>query len=237
MNYRRTAITTWDPAAAAAQTKLLDDIAERLADQNQRLSTRVVGMAGSGAWSGGAHDAASAQIATVSTDAQAAADGIRRIRTAVTTGLVNIDTARLRLLHLAALAEADGILVADNWSLMPLDPTAENAAVKLAEWSSSISAGVAGLGAADSASAAAVESAATSLRQSDQGMYGFAPLALIGLGVAVEAATAALVAAGVITGAAVIALLLEKFGGIASIDEILSKVPDVFRSDDGPGQW
>lgn len=237
MSYQRGAIAAWDPSAAAAWTKDLDPIADRLEMGNQRIRHRVVGMGENGTWSGSAHDAACAQMTAIADQAVSTAECIRHVRTVVGTGLADVDTTRLRLLRLAELAELDGVSVSDTWTLTPIAATAEDAALKLAEWTPAISTGIADLAAADAAAAASVDAAAAALTGSDNGMHGFLPLALIGLGVAVEAATAAFIAAGVVTGAAVIALLLDKFGSIASVDEILSKVPDVFRSDDGPGQW
>lgn len=216
---------------------MLDQVAERLTSNAQRISTRVSNLPDAGSWSGAAQKAADETMRSNASEAATKADQIGAVRSSVVGGLTNIDSARLRLLRLAELAEAEGLVVADDWALTPLDPAAQDAAFKLAEWTTSITMGLASLAEADATSAATIRAAVRELRGVNTGMHGFFPIALAGLAVAVELATAALIAAGVITGAALIALLLEKFAGIASTQDILDKIPDVFRSEDGPGQY
>ncbi|OZE13464.1 hypothetical protein CH249_01305 [Rhodococcus sp. 05-2255-3B1] len=115
----------------------------------------------------------------------------RTVRSTVIAGLTNIDSARLRQLQLAELAELEGIVVADNWSLAARDPTAQDAALKLAEWRASIDMGLASLAEANMTSAAAIRAAVGELRGVNNGMHGFFPIALAGLGLTVELATAA----------------------------------------------
>lgn len=215
---------------------MLDQVAARLTSNAQRISTRVSNLPDAGSWSGAAQKAADETMRSNASEAATKANQIRAVRSSVAGGLTNIDSARLRLLRLAELAEAEGLVVADDWALTPLDPAAQDAAFKLAEWTTSITMGLASLAEADATSAATIRAAVRELR-GVSGMHGFFPIALAGLAVAVELATAALIAAGVITGAALIALLLEKFAGIASTQDILDNIPDVFRSEDGPGQY
>jgi hypothetical protein len=187
---------------------MLDQVAERLTATTLRISTRVSNLPDSGSWSGAAQKAAAQTMRSYVDDSATKADQIRAVRSSVVCGLTNIDSARLRLLRLAELAESEGIVVADNWSLTQLDPTARDAALKLAEWATSIDAGLATLAEADTTSAESIRSAVSELRGAMNDMHGFFPIALAGLGIAVELATAALIAAGVISGAALIALLL-----------------------------
>ncbi|MDV8022205.1 Tox-REase-5 domain-containing protein [Rhodococcus sp. IEGM 1330] len=237
MTYLRSTISSWDPATVAAEAKMLDEVAERLTAKTQKLDMRVANLPDTGSWSGAAQKSAAETMRSNALEAATKADQIRAVRSSVVDGLTNIDSARLRLLRLAELAESEGIVVDDDWALTPLDPAAQDAAFKLAEWTTSITVGLASLAEADATLATTIRGAASELRGVNSGMQGFFPIALAGLAVAVELATAALIAAGVITGAALIALLLEKFAGIATPQDILDKIPDVFRSEDGPGQY
>ncbi|NLU84338.1 Tox-REase-5 domain-containing protein [Rhodococcus sp. HNM0569] len=231
--YTRSQLTAWHPGTATDALSALEGLADQVEDHFGALNLRLANLPDTGGWKGDAHTAAVDKMTQVKNHATTRADALRALHAGGVAALANLDTYRIRLLANAQYAETDGLIVTDNWTVMPGSTAIEQSVVD--EWSHELSNGLAAVATADADAATAIREAAATLTESN--IQGFLPIALAGLGIAVEVAAYALVAGGVVTGAAVIAYLLDKFGGIASPSEILDHIPSEFLSDNGPGEW
>jgi hypothetical protein len=139
---------------------------------------------------------------------------------AVRDGASAIAVAREALLDAVVVAEADGCLVAPDWSVV--SNGVSHAAV--------IAAHVQALIDADESSARSIDDASAALLDGEPRR--FVPLA-IGLAWAVEAAVHAMIAAGVLSVGAMAFALVDRFGTDAW-DAIHDALPDSFFQDAGP---
>lgn len=135
-------------------------------------------------------------------------------------GASAITVAREALLDAVVVAEADGCLVAPDWSVV--NNGGSHAAV--------IAAHVQALIDADKSAARSIDDASAALLDGEP--RHFVPLA-IGLAWAVEAAVHAMIAAGVLSVGAMAFALVDRFGTDAW-DAIHDALPDSFFQDAGP---
>ncbi|RVW06279.1 Tox-REase-5 domain-containing protein [Rhodococcus spongiicola] len=233
--YGRNQIANWHPDVPYDALSALAGLADQIEDHFGALNLRLANLPDTGGWTGDAHAAAVEKLAQIRGHAIDRADALRVLRKNGITAIADLDTARQRLLATARYAEAEGLVVTDDWVVTPGSGDVDQAVID--EWVQEISSGLGTLATADTDAATAIDQAIELLTLTNGNVRGFLPVAIAGLGVAVEITAWALVAAGVVTGAAVIAYLIDKFDGIASIEDILSHIPSQFLSDNGPGEW
>ncbi|MBY6706187.1 hypothetical protein HQ308_05160 [Rhodococcus sp. BP-241] len=215
---RREVVASWDPDAVRIDATWIGDGASVLDSRAAAIDRSRVDLRE--AWQGAAGDAAVDRLGRDLAAAQRRTVQLRVLERAVRDGASAIAVAREALLDAVVMAEADGCLVAPDWSVV--SNGVSHTAV--------IAAHVQALIDADKSAARSIDDASAALLDGEP--RHFVPLA-IGLAWAVEAAVHAMIAAGVLSVGAMAFALVDRFGTDAW-DAIHDALPDSFFQDAGP---
>ncbi|WP_285184493.1 hypothetical protein [Rhodococcus sp. MEB041] len=215
---RREVVASWDPDAVRIDATWIGDGASVLDSRAAAIDRSRVDLRE--AWQGAAGDAAVDRLGRDLAAAQRRTVQLRVLERAVRDGASAIAVAREALLDAVVVAEADGCLVAPDWSVV--SNGVSHTAV--------IAAHVQALIDADESAARSIDDASAALLDGEPRR--FVPLA-IGLAWAVEAAVHAMIAAGVLSVGAMAFALVDRFGTDAW-DAIHDALPDSFFQDAGP---
>lgn len=215
---RRGVVASWDPDAVRIDAAWIGDGASVLDSRAAAIDRSRVDLRE--AWQGAAGDAAVGRLGRDLAAAQRRTTQLRVLERAVVDGASAIAVAREALLDAVVMAEADGCLVAPDWSVV--SNGVSHTAV--------IAAHVQALIDADKSAARSIDDASAALLDGEP--RHFVPLA-IGLAWAVEAAVHAMIAAGVLSVGAMAFALVDRFG-IDAWDAIHDALPDSFFQDAGP---
>lgn len=215
---RREVVASWDPDAVRIDATWIGDVASVLDSRAAAIDRSRVDLRE--AWRGAAGDAAVGRLGRDLAAAQRRTTQLRMLERAVVDGASAIAVAREALLDAVVMAEADGCLVAPDWSVV--SNGVSHTAV--------IAAHVQALIDADKSAARSIDDASAALLDGEP--RHFVPLA-IGLAWAVEAAVHAMIAAGVLSVGAMAFALVDRFGTDAW-DAIHDALPDSFFQDAGP---
>ncbi|WP_328811327.1 hypothetical protein [Rhodococcus sp. NBC_00294] len=218
---RREVVASWDPSSVRIDAAWIGDGASVLDLRAAAIDRSRVDLRES--WQGAAGDAAVGRLGRDLAAAQRRTSQLRVLERAVRESATAIEVAREALLDAAAVAEADGCLVAPDWSVVS---TADNGAAHAAV----IAAHVQALIDADESAARSIDDASAALLDGEP--RHFVPLA-IGLAWAVEAAVHAMIAAGVLSVGAMAFALVDRFG-MDAWDAIHDALPTSFFQDAGP---
>ncbi|MBY6682274.1 hypothetical protein HQ312_14550 [Rhodococcus sp. BP-316] len=215
---RREVVASWNPDSVRIDAAWIGDGASVLDFRAAAIDRSRVDLRE--AWQGAAGDAAVGRLGRDLAAAQRRTSQLRVLERAVRDGASAIAVAREALLDAVVMAEADGCLVAPDWSVV--NNGGSHAAV--------IAAHVQALIDADKSAARSIDDASAALLDGEP--RHFVPLA-IGLAWAVEAAVHAMIAAGVLSVGAMAFALVDRFGTDAW-DAIHDALPDSFFQDAGP---
>jgi hypothetical protein len=215
---RREVVASWDPDAVRIDATWIGDGASVLDSRAAAIDRSRVDLRE--AWQGAAGDAAVGRLGRDLAAAQRRTTQLRVLERAVVDGASAIAVAREALLDAVVMAEADGCLVAPDWSVV--SNGVSHTAV--------IAAHVQALIDADKSAARSIDDASAALLDGEP--RHFIPLA-IGLAWAVEAAVHAIIAAGVLSVGAMAFALVDRFGTDAW-DAIHDALPTSFFQDAGP---
>ncbi|KQU03907.1 hypothetical protein ASG56_10735 [Rhodococcus sp. Leaf7] len=218
---RREVVASWNPGSVRIDAAWIGDGASVLDFQAAAIDRSRVDLRE--AWQGAAGDAAVGRLGRDFAAAQRRTSQLRVLERAVRDGASALEVAREALLDAVAVAEADGCLVAPDWSVVS---AADNGAAHAAV----IAAHVQALIDADESAARSIDDASAALLDGEP--RHFVPLA-IGLAWAVEAAVHAMIAAGVLSVGAMAFALVDRFG-MNAWDAIHDALPDSFFQDAGP---
>ncbi|KIQ18968.1 hypothetical protein [Rhodococcus sp. MEB064] len=217
----REVVASWDPGSVRIDAAWIGDGASVLESRATAIDRSRVDLRE--AWQGAAGDAAVGRLGRDCAAAQRRTTQLRALERAISDGASAIAVAREALLDAVVVAEADGCLVAPDWSVVS---TADNGAAHAAD----IAAHVQALIDADESAARSIDDASAALLDGEP--RHFVPLA-IGLAWAVEAAVHAMIAAGVLSVGAMAFALVDRFG-MDAWDAIHDALPDSFFQDAGP---
>lgn len=215
---RREVVASWDPGSVRIDAAWIGDGASVLDFRAAAIDRSRVDL--HEAWKGSAGDAAVGRLGRDLAAAQRRTTQLRVLERAIHDGASAIAVAREALLDAVVVAEADGCLVAPDWSVV--NNGGSHAAV--------IAAHVQALIDADESAARSIDDASAALLDGEP--RHFVPLA-IGLAWAVEAAVQAMIAAGVLSVGAMAFALVDRFG-MDAWDAIHDALPDSFFQDAGP---
>lgn len=215
---RREVVASWDPGSVRIDAAWIGDGASVLDFRAAAIDRSRVDLRE--AWQGAAGDAAVGRLGRDLAAAQRRTTQLRVLERAVVDGASAITVAREALLDAVVVAEADGCLVAPDWSVV--NNGGSHAAV--------IAAHVQALIDADKSAARSIDDASAALLDGEP--RHFVPLA-IGLAWAVEAAVHAMIAAGVLSVGAMAFALVDRFG-MDAWDAIHDALPTSFFQDAGP---
>ncbi|KQU36545.1 MULTISPECIES: hypothetical protein [unclassified Rhodococcus (in: high G+C Gram-positive bacteria)] len=215
---RREVVASWDPDAVRIDATWIGDGASVLDSRAAAIDRSRVDLRE--AWQGAAGDAAVDRLGRDLAAAQRRTTQLRVLERAVRDGASAIAVAREALLDAVVVAEADGCLVAPDWSVVSNGVSHTGV----------IAAHVQALIDADESAARSIDDASAALLDGEP--RHFVPLAL-GLAWAVEAAVHAMIAAGVLSVGAMAFALVDRFG-IDAWDAIHDALPTSFFQDAGP---
>ncbi|WP_072804128.1 hypothetical protein [Rhodococcoides yunnanense] len=223
----KSVILGWAPEAVAVEAGELREQADVLDKRGTGPRTALESLHESGGWRGDAQSSALSCADAESKRIEQTAGATRSLQSVVLREIQRLTAKRDELAQAVMLAEADGCVVDESWSISGDAVTP----VLLDRHRREVEHRVVELNRCDVEAARSVARALEGF-ESGQDTRAFLPLA-IGLALVVDAAVSALIAAGVVSIGAILFALVDEFG-VDAWDTIDSAIPRSFFEDAGP---